>query len=82
MKGPGPWTWQQSSPASQQTLPQHVLVPPQFVLPKHGCAMHPVPLQNGVEPLHSLPQLPQLLMSFCRFTHFPSQQVSPNEHVP
>jgi hypothetical protein len=67
---------QQSWPEEQQVMPQQK-PSTQSVVTWHG-GVPQVPLsQYGFGPVQDLPQLPQLLMSLCGFTHDPLQQPSP-----
>jgi hypothetical protein len=67
---------QQSWPEEQQMLPQQT--PPVLqAAPSHGGVPHLPLSQYGFGPVQELPQLPQLLMSLCGFTHDPLQQLSP-----
>jgi hypothetical protein len=72
----GPGTVQQISPAVQQSLPQQEPPAPQ-VCPLQGGVPHVPRLQYGFGPLHLLPHVPQLLMSFFRLTQAPPQQPKP-----
>jgi hypothetical protein len=68
----------------QQAAPQQNAPPMQVIPILHGGAMHVPLLQYGCAVMpeeHCLPQMPQLLMSFTRSTHWPLQHVLPGLHI-
>jgi hypothetical protein len=73
-------TLQQSVPGMQHCVSQQNSFAGQTV-PLHGGVPHFPLSQNGSLPPHLVPQVPQLSMSFCAFTHDPLQHVSPIPHA-
>src|SRR5690349_5443808 len=73
----GPGTSQQSWPGWQQSVPQQVPAGPHSG-PSHGGAARQVPeSQNGdADSPHTLPHVPQFLMSLSVFTQTSPQQVN------
>jgi hypothetical protein len=71
-------TTQQSSPAWQHDEPQQVAAQS---WPAHGGVPHVPWSQKGLGPGQTLPQVPQLRMSFWWFTHTEPQQASPKAQL-
>src|SRR4051812_48674815 len=69
----GPSSTQQRSPGAQQLVPQHAIAPQLPPSRSQGVGMQ-LPPQNGVAPLQTTPQPPQLSGSFAVFTHASLQQ--------
>jgi hypothetical protein len=72
----GPGTLQQIWPAVQQVAAQQNSLDWQVMLLQGGSPQVPM-LQYGWSPPHLLVHVPQLRMSFFRFTHAPLQQPNP-----
>jgi hypothetical protein len=70
------FTSQQICPGEQHWVPQQNSLPEQAA-PLHGGVLHVPLLQYGCVPVHLLPHVPQLRMSFWWFTQRSPQQARP-----
>jgi hypothetical protein len=77
--GPATWTLQQSMPGMQHsTLQQNSPAAQAICMLQTASGSVQIPLsQNGWAPVHCLPHVPQLLMSFCSLTQVLLQHAVP-----